>query len=311
MDANKVPEIAKLVISEILDNFKATADRSNKKSLIITEEDSDRVKTLIRDYDSFKERTKALGIMNRPVSVLNYQKLIYKLIRIAVIHQGFVSRSTLARFKFNSKELIKKITYRNLVEKFVIDNLLGEHYKLMEAAIVEEAKKGKEIDINAISDEFWEINYELKQYAGSGECTPEEESAGWLLWTQIRNRDKSANHKKLAKIENLCYYISFKTQTPASRIIYQDKVRSLSTSNLETIISFICKQINQLNKKAIDAKRKADKRLKSKANYTPKKSKTADQKKAIIKDLKADGKTQSEIARLIGCSERTVRNHWK
>lgn len=311
MDTSNESEVVKLVISEILDNFKATADRSNKKSLIITEEDSDRVKTLIKDYDSFKERTKALGIINKPVSVQSYQKLMYKLIRIAVIHQGFVSRSTLARFNFNSRELIKKITYRNLVEKFVKNNLLGEHYKLMEAAIVEEAKKGKEIDINATSEEFWDINYELKQYAGSGEFTPEEESAGWLLWTEIKNRDKSFNHKKLAKIENLCYYISFKSQNPVSKIIYQDKILSLSTSNLETIISFICKILNQHNRTAIEAKRKADKRLKTNAKYTHKKSKTADQKKALINDLKADGKTQREIARLIGCSERTVRNHWK
>ena len=314
MDTNNDSQAVKLVFrgkSGILANFKSLADGSIKKSLIRTDQDSDRLKALIKDYDSFNDRTKALGILNRPVSVQKYQKLLYKQIKIAVIRQGFVSRVTLARFKFNPVELIEKITYRNLIEKFVIDNLLGENYEIIRAATIEEAKKGKDIDINAISDEFYDINFELKQYAGSGEFTQAEESAGWLTWTEIKNKDKSAIYKKKARIENLCYYVTFNPMNPGLKVIDRNKLLSLSTSDLERIIRFYCKIMNAHNIKLIEAKRKSDKSLKTNSKYIHKKSTSADEKREWIKDLKAEGKTQVEIAKKIGCSERTVRAYWK
>jgi hypothetical protein len=315
MNTSNESEIAKLVVrgkSGIINNFKSIAAGNRNKRLIRTEEDSDTVRNLIKAHDLFNDRTKALGILSRPAAVQKYQKLSYRLIKIAVIHQGFVSKRTLARFKFNPSELVEKITYRNLIENFVRDNMFGEHHELIKTAIITEYHKGKHVDINSMSDEFHEINGELLQLVGSGELTAAEESEGWLIWSEIRNKDKTANYREQAKIENLCWFIlGYDPLNPNLIIVNKTRLFSLSTSNLEIIISFICKQINQYNRKIIEDKRDADKRIKAIAKYIPKKPTSANQKKTLIKDLKAEGKTQSEIALLVGCSERTVRNYWK
>lgn len=311
MDTNDVSQAEKLVVSEILKNFKSIAAGTNKKSLKLAEEDGDRVKSLIKEYDLFNEHTKALGVLDKPQSVILHQKLMYKLIRIGVIHQGFVSNSTLRRFQFNADELQKKITYRKLVANFVSDQLLDENFEVMQPVIIEEAKKGEEVDINKMSDEYHGMSSELKLYSGSGEFTKEEVSIGWVTLSDLKNRDKSLNHKRFAKIENLCYYITHKSSNPGSSLIYRDKILSLSTSNLEAILTFICKKLNEHNKEAINAKRKADKRLKSKVAYVLKKALTVAEKRTLIQDLKTEGKNQNQVALLLGCSERTVRNYWK
>jgi hypothetical protein len=298
--------------SGILTQFKLSAEASRNKSLRRTQEDSDRVNSLIKEYDSLEKHIKTQRLLDRKKLENNHLKVVYRLIKIAVIRQGFISSSTLARFKFIPADLIEKITYRNLIEKFLIDNLFGEQQEVIKPAIIEESQKGEAIDINVMSDEFIELNSDLKWLTGSGELTKAEEGAGWLKWSQIKNRDKSAIYKKQAKIQNLCYYIlSQSTSDPNRIIIDRKKLLSLSTSNLERIITFYCKKMNAYNGKVIESLRKSDKRLKTNSKYIHRKPSTANEKRERIKDLKIEGKTQSEIAKEIGCSERTVRSYWK
>jgi hypothetical protein len=297
--------------SGILTKFKLKATSSKNKKLKRTAEDSERVKTLIKEYDAIKNHIKSQGLLNRLSLERIHLRFLYKQIKLAVINQGFVSSNTLARFYFNPAELIEKITYRNLIEEFATDNIAEWQNDVIQLAIVEEAKKGQGIDINKLSDEFYELDGELKRLEGSGELTQAEIDAGWLAWTELKNRDKTEIYSKLAKIENLCFYVTYNPQNPDLKILDTKRLLSLPTSNLERIISFYCKKMNKHNSKLIAAKRKSAKRLQTNKKYIHKKVRTAKQTRDLVKDLKAEGKTQKEVAKKIGCSERTVRTYWK
>ena len=297
--------------SGILEKFKLTAANSKNKSLKRTSVDNARVNALIREYDSIQVFIKKQGLNNRLSLEHKHLKLMYRLIKLAVINQGFISNGTLARFKFNPVELVEKITYRNLLEKFVTKSLVDGETDEIRNAVLGEAKKGEYVDINLMSDEFYDWRGELRQFDGSGEFTDEEMSAGWLKWSELKNRDKSLIYKKQARTENLCYYISTNPQNSGLKIISKDRILSLSTSNLEKLVFFYCKAFKAHNINAIKETRKSDKRLSANPNYVHKKTTTANEKREMVKDLKAEGKTQIEVANIIGCSERTVRTYWQ
>lgn len=308
MDINSDSGVANLVKKKILTDFKTISNESHPKDLIITDDDSDYVKNILAEYDLFKNRTRAL---NKKPSVIFYNKLYYRRIKFSVIHQGFVSKTTINRFHFQKKELIQKIIYRKLIKEFVSDNVFGDHSEVIIARIIAEAKNGKRIDSNQLSDDYYVLFNELKQLVGSGELTIDEESEGWLELKEIQSRDSKALDKEKAKKENLCYFILDQSPINADLfIINRNKLLSLSTSNLEKFVSLICKALNLHNTLEIKLKKMESKKKIAKSKYIPKKASTASQKLALIKKYKSEGKNQREVADLVGCCERTVRNYW-
>lgn len=297
--------------SGIITKFKISAEAGRTKKLKKTGEDGDRVKDLILVHDAFKNLIKTQGLIHRLSLNKKHLSLIIKQIKIAVIQQGYISKSTLARFRFNPSYLAEKITYRKLIEGFLIENIVEIQNNYIRTKIFEEAKKGGLVDTFNMSNEFSELMNNLKLQTSSGKLTQVEIDAGWLKLGEVGNKDKSLIYKKQAKIENLCYYISFNPSNPSLSIIDSKKLLSLSTSNIERIIRFYCRIMNIYNKNEIDSKRKSDKRLRANKNYKPKKHTSADQKKKLVQKYKAMGLNQKEVAKKIGCSERLVRTYWK
>ena len=293
----------------ILTNFKLESVARRYEKLTLTDSDTRRVADLIAAYHAANKEM-ARAFMKKQEFNKRQLKLLYKLIKTAIIRQGFISHTTLSRFKFNKADLVEKITYRNLIEEFISDKIIGYQNRLIQAALSNEADKGEYLDIEELNREAYALNWKLKQLDGSGELPQEEIDAGNLKLAEI-NKNIRKKICSRSKIENLCYFIYHNQMRPGEKSLDSKKFLSLGTSNLERIVSFYCQIMNAHNAKQIQLKRKSDKSLKTNINYVPKKLFTANAKRKMVEDLKAKGKTQKEIAVKIGCSERTVRAYWK
>ena len=207
--------------------------------------------------------------------------------------------------------------------EFIVKHIQNNDY--IQNAITKLAENGK-IFISKNSDEISDIEEKLDILEAK---LVDASNGGRLLYNNTKNtleeRLQTLKHEDFLNgdfpIEDICLRLVMGGYRNISegRTIYEgdtfrDTIWYLSKTAQIKLIEFIVKTHKDMNKEEITAYR-ATKNKANKKEYKQKKCNTkeltADEKRQLVQMGKADGSTQTEVAKQIGCSVRTVKIYWK
>jgi hypothetical protein len=223
-----------------------------------------------------------------------------------VTWSGTVSNKVKSYFSFKKENLNEGIYYRVYLLDTVIDVL---DVRFFSDAIGRKSITGETIPPRTDTAELIRMQNELSAFEvqiDQGQATPTIKQAYTDLFADYEaelNKEIRKHFKQASKIENLC--VSLIDGTDRIRII-----KNLSNQSLIKLIRLYVDANNEFYSPEIAEYRKADHKAKVLKAYQHKKESSANQKRAKIQRLKADGWSQSGTAESTGYSLGTVKNYW-
>lgn len=344
METSAQPPKSKLLyatgVNGIITDFNRKAFRNGVFQMKNSDKPGLRISELAGEYKY------NLALMNSQPdgSKEKYKKILKKIKKDAktqIIKDMEVNDAHMELFSFGNADFSRAITFRRLITDFIIS--AAEKDKFFKDAIREHAKAGHAVDYSFAYDLKRKMKYllELDQDSLTNESESMKKSRRQEIYdiSVLINEELNLRNKEKGRRPNLCYFILYHEERTLSpefiekrnnssleliprqkdyNIIiseddesFKEKVYNLSKTNLIELVHVYCNANNDFYKEDIELESKNKKMEANRKRYKKKRDFSAEETKGFVKLYKEDGRTNSQIAEIIGCSLRTVERYSK